>query len=101
MRVETSMNDQFLSNTYLVSDESVGALTVRALPTPGHTKGMISLYVGGEVFTGDTLFKNSVGGVRAPGHTTFADLRRSIMDVLMELPPETIVYPGHTDSSTV
>ena len=45
-------------------------LTVTALPTPGHTKGMISLLVDGEVFTGDTLFKNSVGGVRAPGHTT-------------------------------
>ena len=36
-----------------------------------------------EVFTGDTLFRNSVGGVRAPGHTTYADLKRSIMDVLL------------------
>ncbi len=53
------------------------------------------------VFTGDTLFKGSVGGVRAPGHTTYTDLRDSIMGTLMELPPDTIVYPGHTDSTSV
>ena len=54
-----------------------------------------------EVFTGDTLFKGSVGGVRAPGSTSFADLQDSIMDVLMELPPETVVRPGHTDPTTI
>jgi hydroxyacylglutathione hydrolase len=60
-------------------------------------------FSGGEavVFTGDTLFKNSVGGVRAPGHTTYTDLRDSIMGTLMELPPDTVIYPGHADASTV
>jgi hydroxyacylglutathione hydrolase len=63
---------------------------------------MLSLHVNGEaVFTGDTLFKGSVGGVRAPGHTTYADLRHSIMDVLLTLPPETVIHPGHTDPTTV
>jgi glyoxylase-like metal-dependent hydrolase (beta-lactamase superfamily II) len=81
---------------------SIGGLTVRALHTPGHTRGMISLVVdGSDVFTGDTLFKNSVGGVRAPGHTTYDDLKRSIMDVLLALPPETTIRPGHTDPTTV
>ncbi|HVS28282.1 MAG TPA: hypothetical protein VHE14_01955, partial [Solirubrobacteraceae bacterium] len=42
-----------------------------------------------------------VGGVRAPGHTTYEDLRSSIMDTLMTLAPETVIYPGHTDSTTV
>jgi hydroxyacylglutathione hydrolase len=79
----------------------VGTLTVTALPTPGHTKGMISLLVDGEVFTGDTLFKNSVGGVRAPNHTTFDDIKHSIMDVLLTLPPDTVIRPGHTDATTV
>ncbi len=81
---------------------SIGGLTVQAVHTPGHTRGMLSLLVDGkEVFTGDTLFKNSVGGVRAPGHTTYADLKRSIMEVLLELPPETTIRPGHTDPTTV
>jgi glyoxylase-like metal-dependent hydrolase (beta-lactamase superfamily II) len=45
---------------------------------------MLSLLVNGtDVFTGDTLFKGSVGGVRAPGHTTYADLKSSIMDKLL------------------
>jgi glyoxylase-like metal-dependent hydrolase (beta-lactamase superfamily II) len=60
-------------------------------------------FAGGDavVFTGDTLFKGSVGGVRAPGHSTYTDLRDSIMGTLMELPPETIIYPGHAEATTV
>ncbi len=79
-----------------------GALTIVPLHTPGHTAGMLSLLVNGtDVFTGDTLFKGSVGGVRAPGHTTYADLKSSIMDTLLTLPPETRIHPGHTDPTTV
>jgi glyoxylase-like metal-dependent hydrolase (beta-lactamase superfamily II) len=79
----------------------IGELEVRALHTPGHTAGMLALVVDGEVFTGDTLFKDSVGGVRAPGSTSYADLRSSIMDTLMALPKETVVRPGHTEPSTI
>jgi hydroxyacylglutathione hydrolase len=79
----------------------VGGLDVQTLHIPGHTAGMLGLLVEGNVFTGDTLFKNSVGGVRAPGSTSYADLRSSIMDTLMALPPETVIQPGHTDSTTV
>ncbi|HEV7528185.1 MAG TPA: MBL fold metallo-hydrolase [Solirubrobacteraceae bacterium] len=106
-----------------------GTLEVCPLNTPGHTAGMLSFLVGdrsaGEpgkgaskrpsssaapggfsggdavVFTGDTLFKNSVGGVKAPGHTTYTDLRDSIMGTLMELPPDTVIYPGHSESTSV
>jgi hydroxyacylglutathione hydrolase len=106
-----------------------GALEVRPLHTPGHTAGMLSLLVGERpgdadaagaprrtakgagpgglagaglaVFTGDTLFKDSVGGVKAPGHTTYTDLRDSIMGTLMELPPDTVIYAGHCDESTI
>src|SRR5829696_8070260 len=81
---------------------TIGGMTVEALHTPGHTLGMLSLVVDGtDVFTGDTLFKNSVGGVRAPGHTTYEDLRHSIMEVLLALPPETVIRPGHTEPTTV
>jgi glyoxylase-like metal-dependent hydrolase (beta-lactamase superfamily II) len=80
----------------------IGTLTVEPLHTPGHTAGMLSLLFNGtDVFTGDTLFKGSVGGVRAPGHTTFADLKSSIMDTLLKLPPATRIHPGHSDPTTV
>ena len=80
----------------------VGAMRIDGLHTPGHTAGMLSFRVNdAAVFTGDTLFKGSVGGVRAPGHTTFEDLKASIMDVLMKLPRETVVHPGHTDPTTI
>jgi hydroxyacylglutathione hydrolase len=79
----------------------IGGLTVKALHTPGHTAGMLNLLVDGELFTGDTLFKGSVGGVRAPGSTSFEDIQNSIMNVILTLPPETVLRPGHTDPSTV
>jgi hydroxyacylglutathione hydrolase len=79
-----------------------GALRIEPIHTPGHTAGMLSLLVDGtDVFTGDTLFKGSVGGVRAPGHTTYADLKSSIMDKLLKLPGATRIHPGHTEPTTV
>jgi hydroxyacylglutathione hydrolase len=74
----------------------VGGLSVEALATPGHSDDMVAFVVNGEaVFTGDTLFKDSVGG------GNFEQVRRSVMDVLMKLPPETRVLPGHTDETTI
>jgi hydroxyacylglutathione hydrolase len=79
-----------------------GALRIEPIHTPGHTAGMLSLlFDGTDVFTGDTLFKGSVGGVRAPGHTTYADLKSSIMDKLLKLPAATRIHPGHTEPTTV
>jgi glyoxylase-like metal-dependent hydrolase (beta-lactamase superfamily II) len=73
-----------------------GGLRVEALPTPGHSDDGLAFVVNGEaVFTGDTLFKGSVGG----GH--FDVVRRSVMDVLMPLPHQLRVYPGHTDETTI
>jgi hydroxyacylglutathione hydrolase len=80
----------------------VGAVRIEPLHTPGHTAGMLSLLTNRtDVFTGDTLFKGSVGGVRAPGHTTYGDLKQSIMETLLQLPPATRIHPGHTDPTTV
>ena len=74
----------------------VGGLRVEALATPGHSDDMVAFVVNGEaVFTGDTLFKDSVGG------GNFEQVRSSVMDVLMKLPPQTRVLPGHTDETTI
>ena len=46
-------------------------------------------------FTGDVLFRDAVGG------GDFEQIRRSVMEVLMQLPPETRVLPGHTEETTI
>jgi hydroxyacylglutathione hydrolase len=75
-----------------------GGLRVETLRTPGHSPGGLSFVVNGEAcFTGDTLFAGSVGGTR----DHFDDVRRSVMDVLMGLPHDVRVYPGHTDETTI
>ena len=79
-----------------------GGLAIRALWIPGHTMGQLAYVVNEErVFTGDTLFQGSVGGTRAPGHTNFRDLHHSIMEVLMKLPKEMPVHPGHMEATTI
>ncbi len=85
---------------------TLGALRATMLHVPGHTRGQINVLAempgeAGRVFTGDTLFRGSVGGTRAPGHGTFAELRASILDRLLALPGSTIVHPGHGEDTTV
>jgi hydroxyacylglutathione hydrolase len=75
---------------------AIGGLSVEALSTPGHSDDMVAFVVNGEaVFTGDTLFKGSVGG------GDFPQIRSSVMHVLMNLPAEMRVLPGHTDETTI
>jgi hydroxyacylglutathione hydrolase len=74
----------------------VDGLQIEALPTPGHKDDHVAFVVNGEAcFSGDVLFKDAVGG------GDFEQIKRSVMDVLMQLPPETQVYPGHTDETTI
>jgi glyoxylase-like metal-dependent hydrolase (beta-lactamase superfamily II) len=72
-----------------------GALRIEVLQTPGHSDDGVSFVVGDVCFTGDTLFRDAVGG--GPGD----ELKHSVMDVLMALPHEMRVYPGHTDETTI
>ena len=73
-----------------------GGLHVDALPTPGHKDDHLAFVVNEAVcFSGDVLFRDAVGG------GDFDRIRRSVMDVLMPLPPETRVLPGHTDETTI
>jgi hydroxyacylglutathione hydrolase len=75
-----------------------GGLAIEALPTPGHSGDGVSFVVnGGLCFSGDTLFKDAVGGTG----DDFEGVRSSVMEVLMALPPETRVLPGHTDETTI
>jgi glyoxylase-like metal-dependent hydrolase (beta-lactamase superfamily II) len=79
-----------------------GSLSIRVIHTPGHTVGQVSYLVNDTaLFSGDTLFRGSVGGTTGPGHTTFEDLRRSIMERLMTLDHDVTVHPGHTDTTGI
>ena len=71
-------------------------LRVQAVATPGHSDDGVSFVVDeGIVATGDTLFRDAVGG------GDVAAVRRSVMEVLLELPDATRVLPGHTDETTI
>src|SRR5436309_4896091 len=73
-----------------------GGLRVEAIPTPGHSDDMVCFVVGGElVFSGDTLFKDAVGG------GPFDAIKHQVMDVYMAMPHSRRVLPGHTDETTI
>jgi hydroxyacylglutathione hydrolase len=72
-----------------------GDLRVRGVATPGHSDDMVAFFVDDAVFTGDTLFKDAVGG------GNLEQVRSSVMDVFMVLPDATRVLPGHTDETTI
>ncbi|NLJ25749.1 MAG: MBL fold metallo-hydrolase [Firmicutes bacterium] len=76
----------------------VAGLRVEVLHTPGHSPGSICLSLGGVLFTGDTLFAGSVGRTDFPG-ASGEKLMDSLHNVIMPLPLETVVYPGHGPAS--
>ena len=79
---------------------TVGNMTLHILYTPGHTKGGISIYVNGHVFSGDTLFRYSIGRTDFYGGD-FRVLMNSIKDKLFLLPDDTVVLPGHMGFTTI
>lgn len=79
-----------------------GGVELRAMHTPGHSPGGVSLYDAAHhrVFSGDTLFR---GGPGATGRS-FSDrdvILRSIRTRLLTLPPDTVVHTGHGDDTTI
>ncbi len=91
----------------------IGDTVVTVDHTPGHTRGSVVFRVEGDVprtqgaenataiaFTGDTLFRQSVGRTDLPGGSG-RDLLGSIMTKLMVLDDDTVVLPGHGEKSTI
>jgi hydroxyacylglutathione hydrolase len=79
---------------------SLGNHQIKVIETPGHTPGGLCFLLEKALFTGDTLFKRSIGRSDLAGgdHET---LIRNIKEKLTILPKETVVYPGHGPSSTI
>ena len=98
--------DRYPAADVLLSDEKtlqLGDLTVDVIHTPGHTPGGICLHARGNLFTGDTLFVGDSGRTDLAGGDR-PSMGKSICR-LMELPDDTVVWPGHdygpTPSSTL
>lgn len=79
----------------------VAELRFKMLYTPGHKEDSVCYYFESEgiLFTGDTLFQESIGRTDLPGGD-MQELMRSLAR-LKQLPPETKVYPGHGYTTTI
>jgi glyoxylase-like metal-dependent hydrolase (beta-lactamase superfamily II) len=89
--------DQFVEDGDVVE---VAGLQLKAITTPGHTPGSVSYYTEGMLFSGDTLFRGSIGRTDMPGGS-FDQEMESICDRLLVLPEDTVVLPGHMDETTI
>lgn len=79
---------------------SIAGLKLEIIHTPGHTPGGISIKLDGVVFTGDTLFSGSIGRTDLPYGDEKA-IFASIRNKLFTLSDETVIYPGHGETSTI
>ncbi len=89
--------------TVTVEDEDVievAGFTVRVIHTPGHTQGSVCYRVGEMLFTGDTLFRDSVGADFPPFGNLETEIE-SIRSRLFTLGEELVCYPGHGESTTL
>ena len=90
-------------NLKLTENEDVkfGSHTFKIIRTPGHSPGSVSFYCEEEnvLFTGDTLFKGSIGRTDFPGGSMFQII--SSLRELAQLPDKTIVYPGHGPQTSI
>lgn len=85
-----------------VGEVRFGNTVLRVIPTPGHTPGCVSLLheESKTLFTGDTLFRESIGRTDLPGGD-YPTIIKSILGVILPLGDEVTIYPGHGDKSNI
>jgi len=88
-----SLDIKLRDDDYLI----VGELKIKALHTPGHTPGSMCFLAGKYLFAGDTLFPGGPGYTASP--SDFNQIMRSIEKKILVLPADTVIYPGHGDST--
>lgn len=78
----------------------LGSLEIKVLHTPGHTQGGVCYLVDGNLFSGDTIFREAVGRCDLEGGN-FNQIVESIQDKIFTLPAKTVIYPGHGNITSV
>jgi hydroxyacylglutathione hydrolase len=81
-------------------DFKIGNSEIKIIHTPGHTMGSVCILIDNLLFSGDTLFIESIGRTDFPGGN-FSQIIKSIKENLLVLPPDTVVYSGHGDETTI
>jgi hydroxyacylglutathione hydrolase len=91
-----NLQDPLPVKRFLKDGEKIefGKQALKVIHTPGHTEGSCCFHVEGMVFSGDTLFKRSIGRTDLPGGNAEEEAS-SIRKKLYTLDPETVVFPGH------
>ena len=87
--------DNFLTDKEVITD-----FKIKALKTPGHSLDSISYLIGDYLFSGDTLFKGSIGRADFPGGD-YETLIGSINEKYRVLDSNTVVYPGHGEKTSL
>lgn len=105
-----NLSGQWMSPYTMTADRTVedmdelclAGFDIQVLHTPGHTQGSVCYYLKAEqvLFSGDTLFAQSYGRTDFPT-SSMRQMQSSIGRILSELPEETVVYPGHNESTSI
>lgn len=90
------------ASRFLADGEKIalGSMELEVIHTPGHTPGSVSIKAGDIIFTGDALFRGSIGRTDFE-YGSEADLVKCIRDRLLVFSDDTVIYPGHGDPSTI
>ena len=118
LNLSALFDDNFVFNgipARLISDRSIECFlpgyTIHIIHTPGHTPGSTCFYINQSddetadcenpvLFSGDTLFKSSIGRTDFPGGDS-RKIIESIKNKLFRLPDHTVVYPGHNENTSI
>ena len=95
-------NKKPVVDCWFINENSItlGDYNLDIINTPGHTPGGVCYQINGDIFTGDTLFKSSIGRTDFPGGD-YNTLRDSLKLLIEKVPAKTQVHSGHGYSTTI
>jgi len=95
--------EPFFADEVLKGDTELDLISIKikAIHTPGHTRGGTCYIIGDNIFTGDTIFCEDIGRSDIGKEGSFADLKNSIVNKLFRLSGDYKIYPGHEEATTL